>query len=195
MITDKVPRKAAHKKEYLQSDELRILQLPPAEPLRAHARALEEALSKDSRTDVKLASNAIAATLAKAFDVKVPAVRILGARPLEVTETSADELFGDYDLETALIRLWMRTALKKKPTSYGTFLSTLCHEFCHHLDVVKLGLPNTFHTRGFYERAGLLYHHVRNTPVRQLVWTEQSDGTFRINWPETMRGRPLQPLA
>jgi hypothetical protein len=26
----------------------------------------------------------------------------------------------------------MRTAVRQEVTSYGTFLSTLCHEFCHH---------------------------------------------------------------
>ena len=33
-----------------------------------------------------------------------------------------------------LIRVWMRTAVRKGVTSRGTFLTTLCHEFCHHLD-------------------------------------------------------------
>ncbi|HMY02596.1 MAG TPA: hypothetical protein PKA48_04550, partial [Candidatus Obscuribacter sp.] len=92
-----------------------------------------------------------------------------------------------YDFETTLIRLWMRTARLKKVTAYGTFLSTLCHELCHHLDVVHLELPHTYHTRGFYERAALLYHHARNTPVRKIVWTELDDGTFEVNWAETMK--------
>jgi hypothetical protein len=43
-------------------------------------------------------------------------------------------VFGDYDPETSVIRVWMRTAVRKEVTSFGTFLSTLCHEFCHHLD-------------------------------------------------------------
>ncbi len=33
----------------------------------------------------------------------------------------------------------MRTAVRKHITSPGTFLSTLCHEFCHHLDYEKFG--------------------------------------------------------
>jgi hypothetical protein len=82
----------------------------------------------------------------------------------------------------------MRTAVREKATSFGTLLSTLCHEICHHLDVVLMNLPNTFHTRGFYERAGLLYHHIKGTPMRPLVWDKQKNGTFRINWPATMRG-------
>jgi hypothetical protein len=44
------------------------------------------------------------------------------------------ELFGDYDPEISMIRVWMWTAVRKEVTSLGTFLRTLCHEFCHHLD-------------------------------------------------------------
>ncbi len=45
-----------------------------------------------------------------------------------------------------LIRLWMRTAVRKEVTSFGTFLNTLCHEFCHHLDFHRFGFP----TRGIH---------------------------------------------
>jgi hypothetical protein len=191
MITDKPPRKALNKQEYLRSDDLRTLELPPLEPLRACSLQLEEALANESQSDVRRASNAIAESVAAAFKIAAPKVRVLGARPHTVSENSSYELFGDYTVETAVIRLWMRTAILKKPTSFGTLLSTLCHELCHHIDVVGLELPNTYHTRGFYERAGLLYHHVRGTPMRPLVWTEQTGGTYRINWSETMRKQPV----
>ena len=36
-------------------------------------------------------------------------------------------------------------------------MSTLCHEFMHHLDVTSLGFQNSFHTIGFYERTHRLY--------------------------------------
>jgi len=42
-----------------------------------------------------------------------------------VREHWATELFGDYSPETMQIRFWMRTAVRKEITSYGTFLSTL----------------------------------------------------------------------
>jgi hypothetical protein len=67
-------------------------------------------------------------------------------------------LFGDYDPELSVIRVWMRTAVRKEVTSFGTFLSTLCHEFCQHLDFKKFGFVDSWHTRGFYERAAVLYH-------------------------------------
>src|SRR5439155_26063918 len=78
----------------------------------------------------------------------------------ECVKTGASELFGDYTPETMLIRVWMRTAVRKEMTSFGTFLSTLCHEFCHHLDFHQFRFPDSWHTRGFYERAAALYHQV-----------------------------------
>ena len=47
---------------------------------------------------------------------------MLAARPVRVRENWATELFGDYDPENMLIRLWMRTAVRKEITSFGTFL-------------------------------------------------------------------------
>jgi hypothetical protein len=199
MITDQMPREAVLKAEYLRSDSIRTLILPPLESVRPYIKQMEEALSQENRKKVAIACNGIAGIVSSSFETCPPKVRILGVRPLEESEEdedSVDELYGDYDFETALIRLWMRTAVLEKATSFGTLLSTLCHEICHHLDVVYFDLPNTFHTVGFYERAGLLYHHVRETPPRKLVWDKQRDGTDRINWPATMRGgnRPGQGI-
>lgn len=43
-------------------------------------------------------------------------------------------------------------------------------------------------TRGFYERAGALYHCVRGTPPKCLFWTPLRGGRWQINWPRTNRG-------
>jgi hypothetical protein len=64
-----------------------------------------------------------------------------------VREHSSTELFGDYHPDTMHIRVWMRTAVRRDMTSFGTFLSTLCHEFCHHLDFLKFGFGDSWHTR------------------------------------------------
>jgi hypothetical protein len=116
-------------------------------------------------------------------------VRVLAARPLRVREYSTTELFGDYHPDTMLIRVWMRTAIRKEVTSFGTFLSTLCHEFCHHLDFHRFALPNSWHTRGFYERTAVLYHHARGTPAKRLVWARVPGQRWRIDWPRTNRGQ------
>jgi hypothetical protein len=97
------------------------------------------------------------------------ALRVLAERPLRVREYSTSELFGDYHPDTKAIRVWMRTAVRKEVTSFGTFLSTLCHEFCHHLDFHRFAYGDSWHTRGFYSRAAVLYHHARGTPPKRLV--------------------------
>ena len=189
MITDRLPRRKGLKGEYERSDALRTIPLPPLDMLKKQAQELEKAMAAEDRRKIEIACNAIAESVARSYKIDAPKVRVLGARPLEEEGDMVDETYGDYDFKTTEIRLWMRTAILEKVTSFGTLLSTLCHEICHHLDVVKFDMPHTYHTRGFYERAGLLYHHVRGTPVRQLFWDELDDGTFRINWPQTMRNQ------
>jgi len=123
---------------------------------------------------------------------RIPAcgIRVLAARPLRVHEGDwATELFGDYTPDTMLVRVWMRTAVRKQVTSFGTFLSTLCHELCHHLDFQRFGFPDSWHTRGFYERTAALYrHHVRGTAPKRLFWVPTAGGRWRIDWPRTNRG-------
>lgn len=187
MHTDTIPKAKIDNAEYMRSDSMRVLALPPGDKLQGLAANLKVAMKTDDRKEVHAASAALMKELSVAFLVSPPPLKVLSARPLRVTENYATETFGDYDFESTQIRLWMRTAVQKKTTSFGTYLSTLCHEFCHHLDVVALELPHTYHTRGFYERSALLYHHVQNTPVRTIVWNAHRNGTFSVDWARTMR--------
>jgi hypothetical protein len=114
-------------------------------------------------------------------------LRVLAARPLRVREHSTSELFGDYDPDTKAICVWMRTAMRKEVTSFGTFLSTLCHELCHHLDFRRFAFGDSWHTRGFYSRAAILYHHAKGTPLKRLVWVPVARGRWRIDWQRTNR--------
>jgi len=82
----------------------------------------------------------------------------------------------------------MRTAVRKEITSLGTFLSTLCHEFCHHLDFQRFRFADSWHSRGFYERTAALYHHLRETLQKRLFWVPVSGELWRIDWPRTNRG-------
>ena len=186
MKTDTLPRKAEKKDEYWRSDAMATIALPPAEPIRSLAVRLKNGLAIEDKREVQTVCTAMLRELSSFYEVKSPTIKILSVRPLTVTEKWVDELFGEYDPESARIRLWMRTAVKKKATSYGVLLSTFCHEFFHHLDMVSLELPNTYHTRGFYQRVGLLYHHIQNTPVRTIVWLQESNGTYRVDWAKTM---------
>ncbi len=187
MHTDTIPKISIDSAEYMRSDAMRTIELPSGDKLRALASHLKVALKGEERKEIQAASLSLITELATAYEIAPPPLKVLNARPRKVTENYATETFGDYDFESTAIRLWMRTAVQKKTTSYGTLLSTLCHEFCHHLDVVALGLPHTYHTRGFYERAAILYHFVQDTPVRSIVWSPHRNGTFSVDWARTMR--------
>jgi hypothetical protein len=54
----------------------------------------------------------------------------------------------------------MRTARHKKVVAFRSFLRTLLHELCHHLDYEFFHFPETFHTEGFYNRESSLFHQL-----------------------------------
>jgi hypothetical protein len=190
MFTDAPPRQA-NRAQFLESDRVRNLELPQNANFTRMAHAIELAMEEGAPAVVRRACAGLLAELSEFYKVPECGIRVLSARPLQVRETWTSELFGDYSPDTMLIRVWMRTAVRKEVTSLGTLLSTICHEFCHHLDFHKFGFVGSWHTRGFYERAGALYHCVRGTTPKRLFWTPVAGGRWRINWPRTSRaGRP-----
>ncbi len=186
MLTDPPSRK--NRSGFLESDRIKTLDLPGDGALTEVAQRLESAMQADKIRHVRSACVEFLATASGFYEVPACAVRVLAARPLRTREHGTVELFGDYTPDSMLIRVWMRTAVRKDVTSFGTFLSTLCDEFCHHLDFKKLGFTDSWHTRGFYERAGVLYHYTRGTPLKKLFWVPMSGGRGRIDWQRTNRG-------
>jgi hypothetical protein len=190
VVTDRPPRRKTLLAEFEKSDALNTLALPKDDRLTELAGIIEQALTAEDSKALRTASAQFLATAAKFYGVPVPDIRVLAARPIHVWESGGGhiELFGDYDIEKAVIRVWMRTAVQKRPTSSGTFLSTLCHEFCHHLDFNQYGFHDSPHTRGFYERAAVLYHHARGTPVKKLFWLPMPGERWRIDWVQIRHG-------
>lgn len=182
MLTDHPPRKPSALREFQESDQLSALELPQDGRLQVLGRRIESAMSEGTLAGMRIASAEFLTIAADFYRIRRPDVRALAARPLRVRECSTIELFGDYTPDTAVIRVWTRTAVRKQITSFGTFLSTLCHEFCHHLDCERFKFSCTPHTRGFYERAAVLYHHARGTPAKRLIWVRLPRGQWRIDW-------------
>jgi len=187
MLTDAPPRKA-NPAGFLESDRIRTLDLPQNGCLLPFAKSIEVAMTEGTTAAVRRACANFLAEAAQFYRTPTCDIRVLAGRPLRVRERGTTELFGDYDPESMLIRVWMRTAVRKEITSFGTFFSTLCHEFCHHLDYQRFGFPDSWHTRGFYERTAALYHHVRGTPPKRLFWVSVQGGRWRIDWPRMNRG-------
>ena len=188
MLTERAPRRKALRAEFLKSDRLTTLPLPADDRLVKPAQSMALALGEEDLSSLQAACTDFLSVAADFFGVETPGIRVLAARPLRVREGWTSELFGDYAPETRHIRVWMRTAIRKQATSMGTFLSTVCHEFCHHLDYQRFKFSDSWHTRGFYARTAALYHHARQTPAKELIWIKVAGGQWRIDWPRTNRG-------
>jgi hypothetical protein len=186
MVTDRPPRNGKSLTQFRESERLTSIELPAHLELSRLAQGIASVMKEGTRAQVHGACAEFLNAAAAFYGVRAPEVRALAARPLRVREGGWEtELFGDYSLSDARIRIWTRTAVRKQVTSFGTFLSTLCHEFCHHLDCQKFGFTRSPHTRGFYERAAVLYHHARGTPVKKLFWIEMPGSRWRIDWRRT----------
>jgi hypothetical protein len=189
MTTDPRPRRLGLRDEYEASARLETIPLPPGGDLASLFGLLDAAKASDDRARLSQACQRLLDRLTAAYEVAPPVLKLLGPRPHDTFEGKLSyELFGDYDFEKRRIRLWTRTAINKRPASSRTLLSTLCHEFMHHLDVTLLGFPNTFHTTGFFERTHRLYQAATGNAYYPLAWfPADRRGSRSIDWPETNR--------
>ena len=161
MVFEYYNRLSARKQSvYRQSDAITAIRLPDPQLLREAAQSLVDALKCEDRNTVQSLSQRIADGIIA--QLKVPSLRIqvLAVRPSD----DWGELHGLYLPEdngkTAKIQLWMRTAKHKRVVAYKSFLRTLLHEICHHLDYELYNFPETFHTEGFYRRESSLLHQL-----------------------------------
>ena len=150
-------RLSAHRQRiYRASDAIESIGLPPSLDLGGDVRALRDALAADHRAGVQRHCQRIVDRLTAGYRVPPIRVRVLAARPCG----DYGELHGLYEpidaRKPARISVWMRTAQRRQVVAFKSFLRTLCHEACHHLDYELFALEETFHTEGFYKRESSL---------------------------------------
>ena len=142
---------------YRQSDRLTDVTLKMPQALQPGIPILRQALADDDRRAVELACKGLVAGLCADLEVVPANVKVLAVRP----HNDYAELHGLYEAgegrRRALISLWMRTARHKRVVAFKTFLRTLLHEFCHHLDYEHYRLAESFHTEGFFKRESSLF--------------------------------------
>ena len=142
----------ARKVVYLRSDAIEKIQLPPGPPLTDFVPRLERALADERRKEVEEVSQALLTVLTTRLKVPPVRVKVLTVRP----SGNWGELHGLYeptdDGTPPLITVWMRTVARRQVVAFRTFLRTVLHELCHHLDYELYQFPETFHTEGFYKR-------------------------------------------
>ncbi|MBK7579172.1 MAG: hypothetical protein IPI67_03110 [Myxococcales bacterium] len=146
---------ASGKRTYDKSDAIRSVSLPRVAEHRERAVVLRQALEGGSRRAVQTAAQALVTDLTLSLGVVNVTVRVLARRPKD----HDGELHGLYTLEAdgrAHLEVWMRTAEHSRTVAPRTFLRTLLHEVCHHLDFKYFGLKDTFHNAGFFQRESSL---------------------------------------
>jgi hypothetical protein len=156
---------ADRKRTYRTSDRIRRIEVPDMEPMVALARAIAPRLESGERATVESACQALVAAINARLATPPVQVRVLERRPAN----SDGELQGLYEPDEvtageARITVWMRTAQKVQVVKFRTFLRTLVHEVCHHLDYELYKLPETFHTEGFYARESALMRELLGEP-------------------------------
>ncbi len=151
---------AAQKRIYRESDAIGSIPLPGAAELRPVAEALAQALEAGDRVRTEEETNRLLAGIARRFGVPRLTAQVLARRP----SRDWGELHGLYTPgpggAPARVTLWMRTAQRQQVVKFRTFLRTLLHELCHHLDYELLGLQDSFHTEGFYKRESSLFRQL-----------------------------------
>jgi len=151
---------ANQRRAYDKSDAVTSVKIPHASDLHPLVTSIEAALEKEDRKETEMLSQKLVSALT--IRLKVPAIRVkvLAARPHD----SGGELHGLYNPCTgqfpAIMSVWMRTAQHKRVVAFRTFLRTLLHEYCHHLDYEYFKFSYSFHTEGFYKRESSIFHQL-----------------------------------
>jgi len=153
------------RRTYRKSDRILRVELPEAAALTPLALAVRTTLESESRAQVEQACQALVDALNAALATPPVQVRVMERRPAN----AEGELQGLYEPDEvtggiARITVWMRTARKEQVVRFRTFLRTLLHELCHHLDYELYGLEETFHTEGFYARESSLMRDLLGEP-------------------------------
>jgi hypothetical protein len=149
----------AERRVYDRSDAATSVRLRPTDRLRRAVAALPEALADADVARVGRIAQAVADEITGVLRVRAVRVQVHGTRP----SNASGELHGLYTAGPntgANIELWMLTAKRGQVVAFKTFLRTLLHEICHHLDYTLLALPNSYHSDGFYKRESSLFHQI-----------------------------------
>jgi len=145
---------------YKKSDDVTSIKLNDITTVTPLIIDLKNVLENEDRSGVEKISRKITTAIIKDLNVPVVRLKVLAVRP----SNDWGELHGLYepveDKKRACISVWMRTARHKKIVAFKTFLRTLLHELCHHLDYEMLKLEDSFHTEGFFKRESSLFKQI-----------------------------------
>ena len=141
---------------YDQSNRVRAIRLHEYKALQPLTTEVREALETKRRPLVEEKTRVLLDALTDTFEVPRVKLKVLLVRP----SNERSELHGLYTRPPKgqpRIEVWMRTAKQARVVAFRTYLRTVLHELCHHLDFTLLDLPISFHTESFYRRESSLF--------------------------------------
>ena len=150
---------AADKRIYRKSDA--IDRIPVKDPGHIHpvVVTLRKSLADNKRGEVAKSSSEICRHVCEGLGAEPLIVKISSKRP----SSSTKELHGLYEWmegEPPVVTIWMKTAARRQVVAFKSFIRTIFHELCHHLDYTYFNLEDSFHTEGFFKRESSLYKQI-----------------------------------
>ena len=160
----------AQQRIYDRSTAISSVPLIPTPQLFSATQALEAALAAKEEQRVHALAQTVVNHICARLSVRTIRVQIQGVRP----SNRRGELHGLYTQHAGgskndSIQVWMRTAKRGQVVAFRTFLRTLLHEVCHHLDYVYFNLRESYHTEGFFQRESSLFYAVTKQPVAKTA--------------------------
>lgn len=150
------------KRQYDRSEQVHSIRLSVTPRMVRAVELLEGSLQAADRARTQKICQVLCDDLCTALEVPRVRVAVNGRRREHGAKNSRYELHGLYesDGETKRIQVWMITKVRGEVVKFKTFLRTLLHEVCHHLDFHLLDLGESFHTDGFRKRESSLMHQL-----------------------------------
>ena len=150
---------AAKKRIYRKSDAIECIPVESPGGIHPVTIMLRKSLEDNKRRDVAKHASEICRLVCDGLDTEALIVKIRSRRP----SSSAEELQGLYertDGEKPVLTVWMKTAAKGQVVAFKSFIRTVLHELCHHIDYTYFNLDDSLHTEGFFKRESFLYKQI-----------------------------------
>ena len=162
---------------YDRSVSITSIDLIPTPQMLDAVQTLPKALAADDHRRVQELSQIIVNHISWRLGVRTVRVRVQGTRP----SSRRGELHGLYTQYNGgsrndSIQVWMRTAKRGKVVAFRTFLRTLLHEVCHHLDYTYFHMRESYHTDGFFQRESSIFRTLvppKEEPEKQTDLPDQ----------------------
>ena len=167
---------------YDKSDKISEIKLKTSRPPSKIISKLKQALKTNNRKQVENWAGILCNFVCEDQNIAKVMLKVRQTRP----SGENHELHGLYEWEegrAAQITVWMKTAKNKQIVAYKSFLRTILHELCHHIDFAHHKLPESFHTLGFFRRESSLFKQLaaEEEPKPATVKTKKT----RVKKPKT----------